>query len=240
MLCIQVRLRKRCWCKEEERERRRLRTGSSLVVRTASAVGLLHGEASTEGTGDGSVAAADGADVARGGANAVEVIGHLDVDGEALGLGLAQTVLAGHIVGNLELDKARRRIGRDVEIALVGAGTISVDLVDGNSQAGALGNSRDGLSGDGLLGLAANVDVAVDLGAAARVHDVLLDLAVADDGGVLLAGGDTRAVAGEGVIDLEALALARVADGGLDDTVGVDGGKEGGERQDGGLVTHVE
>lgn len=194
-----------CWRENDgvvkwrgEKEKRL--TGGGLVALTASSIGLLDGEAATEGTSDSGVTAADGADIAGGGTDTVEVLGHLNVDGEALSLGLAQTVGTGNVVGHLELDEGGGRVGGDVEVALVGTGTVGIDLVDGDGEVGALLDSRDGFGGNGLLRLTADIDVAIDLSASAGVDDVLLDLAVTDDGRVLLAGGNASAVTGEGVI----------------------------------------
>ena len=85
-----------------------------------------------------------------------------------------------------------------------------------------------------VLGLLADIDVAVDLGTSASVHDVLLDLRVADDGGVLLARRDGGAVTGQSRVDEETLALARVTDGLEEDSVGLDVGDESGDKRNGG------
>lgn len=58
-------------------------TGGRSISTTGS-IGLLDGEAPAKGTGDGVVAAADGANVTRRGTNAVEVVRHRDLDGEVL------------------------------------------------------------------------------------------------------------------------------------------------------------
>jgi hypothetical protein len=48
-----------------------------------------------------------------------------------------------------------------------------------------------------VLGLLANVDVAIDLGPSASVYNVLRNLIVTNDGSILLAGGDGGAVASD-------------------------------------------
>lgn len=76
----------------------------------------------------------------------------------------------------------------------VWAGTISVDLVDrdGHLSTGRdLGNS---IGGKGVLGVLSNVDVSAKLGTSTLVYDVRGDLGITDDGGILLAGADARAV----------------------------------------------
>ena len=70
---------------------RNVKLTSSALVGTASSVSLLDSEASTEGTSNGVVAASDSADVAGRCSEAVEVVRHLDVDGEVLLLGLRET-----------------------------------------------------------------------------------------------------------------------------------------------------
>ena len=159
-------------------------TGSSLVVFTADAVGLLDGEAATEWTGDGGVAAAYSADVTGGGTDAVEVIRHLDVDGEVLSLGLRETVLAGDVVGDFELDEVGGCVGSLVKVTLVRTSAIGVDLVDGHGDGRAPLYGGDCVGLDCLLSLTADIDVALELSASARVDDVLGDLTVTDDSGV--------------------------------------------------------
>lgn len=73
--------------------------GGGGGVGAAVAVGLLDGEAAAEGAGEGVVAAADGADVAGGGADAVQVGGQRDFDREVLLFGLREAVDAWHVVG---------------------------------------------------------------------------------------------------------------------------------------------
>lgn len=76
----------------------------------------------------------------------------------------------------------------------VRAGTISVDLVDrdGHLPTGRdLGNS---IGGEGVLGVLPNVDVSAKLGTSTLVYDVGGDLGITNDGGILLAGADARAV----------------------------------------------
>lgn len=175
-------------------------TGSSAVL-TTLAVGLLDSEAATKGTGDSGVAAADSADVTRGGADAVELVGHGDTDSKVLLLGLRQTVGARDVVGNLELCELGGSVAGLVEITLVGPGTVSVDLMDGDGHDSACLDRSDAASGQLVFSLLADIDVAVDLGASARVDNVLRNLRVADDGRVLLARRDGGAVASKVLVD---------------------------------------
>jgi hypothetical protein len=63
-------------------------------------VNLLDSEAASKGTGDGVVAAANGADVSSGGSYAVEIGGHLNVDGEVFGFGLGEAVYTRDVVSD--------------------------------------------------------------------------------------------------------------------------------------------
>lgn len=188
-------------------------TISSFVVGTTVSVGLLNWKATTEGAGHGSVAASDSANITRGCTNAVEVIRHLHVDSEVGSLGLREAVCAGNVVGDLKLDEVGCCVAGNVEITLVRAGAISIDLVDGDSELRALLDGRHLVGCDGLLGFTSNIDVAVDLCSAAGVHNVLRDLAISDDGGVLLARADASTVTSQRVVDFEPLALTRLSDG---------------------------
>ena len=204
------------------------------TVLTALAVGLLNSEASSEGTGDSSVTAANSAHVSGRGTDAVEVLGHSNRDNEILLLDLGQTVGTGDVVGNLQRDSKAGSVAGQVKVALIGTSAIGVDLVDGDLHDSALGDLGDTLDSELVLSLLADVDVAVDLGTSASVHDVLLDLRVADDGGVLLARRDGGAVTGQGRVDKETLALASVTDSLEEDSVGLDIGGEGGDKRNGG------
>ena len=203
-------------------------TTSSLISGAARSIGLLYREATTKGASDSSVAASDSADVTRGGTNAVEIIGHLHVDREVLSLSLRETVCAGNVVGDLELDEAGCCVASHVEIALVGTSAICIDLVDGDSELGALLDSRNLFGYNSLLGFASNIDVAINLCPAARVDNVLRNLAVSDDGGVLLARADASAVTSKGVVDLETLAHTSLANGRLNCSMGMDGREHSG------------
>ena len=98
------------------------------TVLAALAVGLLNSEASSEGTGNSSVTAADSAHVSGGGTNAVEVVGHSNRDNEILLLDLGQAVGTGDVVGNLQGDSEASSVAGLVKVALVRAGTISINL----------------------------------------------------------------------------------------------------------------
>ena len=204
------------------------------TVLAALAVGLLNSEASSEGAGDSSVTAADSAHVSGRGTDAAEVVGHGNRDNEILLLDLGQTVGTGDVVGNLQRDSEAGSVAGLVKVALIGTGAVGVDLVDGDLHDRALGDLGDALDSELVLGLLADIDVAVDLSTSASVHDVLLDLRVADDGGVLLARRDGGAVTGQGGVDEESLALASVADSLEEDSMGLDVGDESGDKRNGG------
>lgn len=62
-------------------------------------------------------------------------------------------------------------------------------------------NLRNLVRCQGVLGVLANVDVASNLGASALVDDVVVNLGITDNRGVLLAGVDRRAVTGNVRVD---------------------------------------
>jgi hypothetical protein len=168
---------------------------------TTLTIGLLNSEAATERSSYSGVAAADSADVTSGGADAVELVWHSNTDGEILLLGLRQTVGTRDVVGNLELCELGGSVAGLIEITLVGSGTIGVDLVDGDSHDSACLDRSHTASGQLVLGLLADIDVAGDLGASTGVHDVLRDLGVTDDSGILLARRDGGAVTSKVLVD---------------------------------------
>jgi hypothetical protein len=65
-----------------------------------------------------------------------------------------------------------------------------------DSQHGARCNLGHAPSCQLVLGLLPNIDVTVDFGSSARVHNVLRDLGVSDDGCILLARRDCGTIAG--------------------------------------------
>jgi hypothetical protein len=182
-------------------EEKKIVLTSSSGVLTTLTVGLLNSEAATERPSYSGVAAADGADVTSGGADAVELVRHGNTDGEILLLSLGQTVGTRDVVGNLELGELSSSVAGLIKITLVRTGTISVDLVNGDSHDSAGLDRSHTASGQLVLGLLADIDVAVDLSASARVDDVLRDLGVADDGGILLARRDGGAVTSKVLVD---------------------------------------
>lgn len=157
-------------------------------------IGLLDSKASTKGTGNSVVAAADCADVSSRGTNAVELLWHLDVDLEVLLLGLAQAKGSRDVVGHLQWSKSRDGVAGLVHVALKGTGTIGVDLVDCDLHNGACLDLGHAASSELVLGLFANVDVSIDLSTTAGVDDVGGDLVVSDNCGILLAGVDGGAI----------------------------------------------
>lgn len=70
-------------------------------------------------------------------------------------------------------------------------------LMDSHGHHGARRNLGHPTGSQLSFGLFANVNVTVDLSAPTRVNDVLCNLIVADDGGILLTWGDRGAVAGD-------------------------------------------
>lgn len=83
-----------------------------------------------------------------------------------------------------------------VEITDIWASTIRVDLVDGHSNLTASSDLRNSASRESILRVLANVDVTGQLGSAALVDNIGLNLGVADQGRILLARVDGCAVAG--------------------------------------------
>lgn len=65
----------------------------------------------------------------------------------------------------------------------------------------ALGDLRDAVGRELVLGLLANVDVACKLRSAAAVDDVLRNLGITDYGYVELAGTDGRTVSSKSLVD---------------------------------------
>lgn len=170
-------------------------TGSALVG-TASAVGLLDGEASAERTSNGIVAASDSADVSSGCTKAVELVRHLDVDDKILFLGLREAKGTRDIVGNLEWSESGDGIAGLVHVTLEWSGTISVHLVDGDSDGGTTRDLGHATSCELSLSLLSNVNVAINLSPSASIDNVLSNFRVTDDGSILLARGNSGAVAG--------------------------------------------
>jgi hypothetical protein len=82
--------------------------------------------------------------------------------------------------------------------------------MDGYSQHRASGYLGHATSCQLVLSLLTNVDVAGDLGSSTRVNNVLGDLRVADDGGILLAWRDGSAVAGNIRVDYDTSVQNRV------------------------------
>lgn len=105
-----------------------------------------------------------------------------------------------------------------------------------NCNGGALGDLGHTVGGQFLLGLLADVDVAIDLGAAAAVDNVLLDLGIADNDAVLLARADLGAVPCYVLVYKETLALALVALSSKNDTVSRDGRSTGQEGHNNGQL----
>lgn len=152
------------------------------VIDVGFLIGLLDREATAEGTREGCVAAADGADVAGRGADAVEVVREGDGHVEVLGLGLGEAVDAWDIVLNSQRDLAGEAfaIGCHVKVAGVRASSVGVDLVYRDLDFAAFGDLGDAFGLQGVFGFFADVDVAFELGAAALVDDVGFDFGGAD------------------------------------------------------------
>jgi len=172
-------------------------------------VSLLNGEAATERAGEGVVAASNSADVSGGGTEAVKVIRHLDGDVESLSLDLGQTVRAGDIVGNGQVLDVGVGVAALVEITNIRTSTVSVNLVDGNSEFTTSLNLSDLVGRNSVLSVLTNIDVTRDLSTTTLVHDVGSDLSITNDGSILLARVDGDAVAGNLRIDLESDTVGR-------------------------------
>lgn len=91
-------------------------------------ISLLNSKAASKGSCNSGVAASYRADVTSRGADAIEIIGHGDIDGEVLLLGLRESVGTRDVVRDLELGELGSSITGLIKITLVGAGTISIDL----------------------------------------------------------------------------------------------------------------
>lgn len=161
----------------------------------------MNGEASTEGTGNSVVAASNGADVSSGCTKAVELVGHLDIDGELLFLGLGETEGARDVVGYLQGSEGSDGIASLVHVALERSSSISIDLVDGDCQGGASRDLGHATSGEFVLSLLANVDVTSNFSSSTSIDNILGNLLVANDGGILLARRDCGAVTGKLGVD---------------------------------------
>lgn len=172
-------------------------------------IGLLDGEAATERTGEGVVAASNGADVSGGGTEAVKVIGHLDGDVESLGLDLRKTVCAGDVVGDGQVLDVGVGVAALVEITNIRTSTVGVDLVDGNSEFTTSLNLSNLVGRDSVLSVLTNIDVTRDLSTTTLVHNVGSDLGITNDGSVLLARVDSDAVASNFGVNLESHTVGR-------------------------------
>lgn len=161
----------------------------------------MNGEASTKGAGNSVVTAANGADVSGGCTKAVELVGHLNIDGKFLLLGLGETEGARHVVGYLQGSEGCHGIASLVHVALERSSSISIDLVDGDCQGGASRDFGHATSGEFVLSLLANIDVTGNFSSSASIDNVLSDLLVANDSGILLARRDGGAVTGKLRVD---------------------------------------
>lgn len=159
-------------------------------------VGLLDGEAATERTGEGVVAAANGADVASRSTGAVQGGGHGDGHVEVLGLGLGETVGTGDVVGDGERDLAggTESVTGRVHVASVRTGAVSVDLVDGHGHGSVSLDLCDGSCGQSVLGILADIDVAANFCPSTLVGNVGGDLGITNQGRILLARANAGAV----------------------------------------------
>ena len=89
-----------------------------------------------------------------------------------------------------------------LQIAHVRSGTISIDLVDGDSHLRARLDRRDLVSCESVLGVLSNIDVSSQLGSATLVNNVGLDLGISNDRGILLTWTDACAVSCNSIVDL--------------------------------------
>lgn len=135
-----------------------------------------------------------------------------------MGLGLREPIGSWHVVRHSEVLEAtlalfwanvacgtyRERdtgVASLIQITNVGTSTVGVNLVDGHRDLTPGLDLGDGLGRKSILGVLSDVDISRQFRAATLVDDIGLDFRIADDGGVLLAGVDGYAVAGDGRID---------------------------------------
>lgn len=133
----------------------------------------------------------------------MEVIRHRHGKVEILDLVLRDTVGSGHVVGDSQVLADLARVGGLVQVADIGTGAVGVDLVDCHGDLAARLDLGYGALSQRCLGVLGNVDVACKLRTAAVVDQVCLDLGIAHDDRVKLAGVDGGAVAGDFRVDFE-------------------------------------
>ena len=98
-----------------------------------------------------------------------------------------------------------------VKIANVWAGTIGVDLVDGDCDGGSCLDLGDSSGSNHIFGVLSDIDVTSQLSTSTLVDDVGADFCLSDDGAVLLARVDGRAIPGKGQVNLETNTLRRTS-----------------------------
>lgn len=119
---------------------------------------------------------------------------------------MGETVDTGDVVGDLERRLAGRAqaVSSGIHIASEGTGTVSVDLMDRHGELRAGLDLCNGSGGQGVLSVLAHIDVASNFRPSALVHNVGGNLGIANEGGILLARADARAVPCESGVNLEA------------------------------------
>lgn len=125
----------------------------------------------------------------------------MNINREIFGLLLTQSQLSRDVVRHLQRGECCLSIAGLVHVAFERSCAVGVDLVDCYGEHAAGLHSCHAPCCELVLGLFADVNVSGDFSAAAAVDDVLGDLIVPDDGGVLLARGDGGTVAGDVGID---------------------------------------
>lgn len=88
-----------------------------------------------------------------------------------------------------------------VEVTGVGPGSVRVNLVDGYGHGCSGFDLRDLACGKLVLGVLSDIDVTGQLCSSTLIYRVGGDFCVSDDGGILLARVDGRAISWESIVD---------------------------------------
>lgn len=193
---------------------------------------LLDGEATSKWTCLRRVSAPNSADISGGALGASVAGGHYYGHVVVCELGQRQAVGAGDVIGDLKGGSSSGRVVGREQVARVRSSAILVDLVNRDGQSGTDRDLSDIVCSNGSLDAAEDVDVAIQLRTATDAGGVGADLRITDDGRVLLAGANERAVPCNGRVHRVSDRVARDTCDGQDDTVPPRKRKEGGGNQD--------